>query len=325
MYEDDEIERWRHGDSRSRYPRESAVALHSTPSLSASTMSATSFRSRKSLYSSCSRHSWKSRCTRTGEFCAAGHELIQIPVLDRQRYLQRQEMLLQQEEDQQLHQQRYRHPHDIPSTVTPRTTTGPAAAAASIVIECDCCSRIISKEHYIAGCCLECDIDVCGDCFKNGQSYIDVVLEESRQNDMYDERHQEQQQQNYHHRERYDGRRPTYRGTGRCSYDDYPDPTVFQWSFTGSNTGSNYDENNTLPPVEYFEKDFGKEVGVIQLDFYYTIGTVQTTIVDAIRGTICELFTKSIHKMSPQSYRKILKDPRSYNNERYKKGAKQVL
>jgi hypothetical protein len=221
-------------------------------------------------------------------------------------------MLLQQQEDRQLQQQRYRHPHDIPSTVTPRMMTGPAAA--SIVIECDCCSRIISKEHYIAGCCLECDIDVCGD-FKNGQSYIDVVLEESRQNDMYDERHQQQQQQNYHHHERYNGRRPTYRGTGRVNYDDYPDPTVFQWSFTGSNC----DEDDTLPPVEYFEKDFGKEVGVIRLDFYYTIGTVQTTIVDAIRGTIRELFTKSIHKMSKQSYRKILKDPRSYNNERYKK------
>lgn len=250
----------------------------------------------------------------TGECCAAGHELIQIPVLDRQRYLQQQEIQQQQQEYQQLQQRRYRHPHDAPIKILPMTMVG--SAPAPVVIECDCCSKIISEEHYIAGCCLECDIDVCSDCFKNGQSYIDVVLKESRENDMCDERHQQQQEHNYHYHERYNSSRPTYIGTGRVNYDDYPDPTVFQWSFTGSSI----DENDAVAPIEYFEKDFGKEVGVIRLDFYYTIGTVQTSIVDPIRGTISELFTKSQHKMSQQSYRKILKDPRSYNNERYKKG-----
>jgi hypothetical protein len=133
---------------------------------------------------------------------------------------------------------------------------------------------------------------------------------------MYDECHHEQQQENCHHHERYNGRRPTYIGTGRVNYDDYPDPTAFQWSFTGSSI----DENEDVGPAEYFEKDFGKKVGIVRLDFFYTIGTVRTTIVDPIRGTIRDLFTKSRHKMSQASYRKILKDPRSYNNERYKKG-----
>mmetsp|Transcript_10590 Transcript_10590/g.22617 ORF Transcript_10590/g.22617 Transcript_10590/m.22617 type:complete len:185 (+) Transcript_10590:330-884(+) len=175
----------------------------------------------------------------------------------------------------------------------------------------------MSKGQYIAGCCLECDIDVCGDCFKNGQSYVDVILEESRENDICDEHHREQQQQrqaNGSH-ERHNRHRPTYIGTGRVNYDDYPDPTMFQWTFTGSS-----DPNASVAPIEYFEKDFGKEVGVIRLDFYYTIGTVHTFIVDPVQGTARELFTKSQQKMSQQSYRKILKDPRSYRNERYKKG-----
>ncbi len=316
MYEDDEIESWRRGERR-RYPGENAVALYSSPSLAASSTgsASSSKRSRGSLPSSSSRRSWKSRCRRTGEFCAAGHELIQIPVLDRQRYLQRQEMLQEQHDHQlQQRQQGFRHPYDAPTAVCPIASEG--VGSVPIEIECDCCSRIINEEDYIAGCCLECDIDVCGNCFKNGQSYIDVVLKESRQNDMCDERHQQIKEENHLHRERHNGRRPTYIGTGRVNYDHYPDPTAFQWSFTGSSS----DDPNALGPVEYFEKDFGKAVGVIRLDFYYTIGTIQTTIVDPIRGTIRELFTKSQRKMSVQSYRKILKDPRSYNNERYKKG-----
>ena len=311
MYDDDKIERWRRGD---RNTRNSAMLLHSAPSMSASSTSSSS-RSYISQSTSTSWSSWKSRCIRTGEYCAAGHELVQIPIVDRQRYLQQKEMLLRKQENLQLHQQYYGHPFDAPIAVNSCSIAG--SSPVPIIIECDCCSRVMSKDQYIAGCCLECDIDVCGDCFKNGQSYIDVVLKESRENDMHDERHQQQQQQNYRHHERYNGRRPTYIRTGRVNYDDYPDPTAYQWSFTGSNN----DDNSLIPPVEYFEKDFGKEIGVIRLDFYYTIGTVQTTIVDSVRGIIRQLFTKSQQKMSLQSYRKILKDPRAYNNDRYKKGA----
>ena len=283
-------------------------------SASSSTLSGSSFRSRRSISSSSSWRSWKPRCRRTGEYCAAGHELVQIPAIDRQRYLQRKEMLLQQQqESKQMQEQSCRYPHDPPSNVTPMTML--ATTQSPIIIECDCCSRVISEEHYIAGCCLQCDIDVCKDCFRNGQSYIDVVSKESRENDLCDERDQQQHQDSSQHRERYNGRRPTYMGTGRVSYDEYPDPTAFQWSFTGSGG-----EHDAEIPVEYFEKDFGKEVGVIQLNFYYTIGTVQTTIVDPVRRIERDLFTKSQSKMSQQSYRKILKDPRSYNNERYKKG-----
>ncbi len=319
MYEDDGIERWRRGERR-RHPGERAPAEHSAPSTSVSlSMSAShSSKSQKSLLSSSSSRSWKPRCRRTGEFCAAGHELLQIPVLDRQQYLRRKQMQEEQQEHQ-LQQQRRRHPFDPPSGICPPATQG--AYSGPIEIECDCCSKIMSKEQNIAGCCLECDIDVCGDCFKNGQSYIDVVNEESRQEDMYDERHEQMKEENHLHLQRHNGRRPTYMGTGRVNYDHYPDPTVFQWSFTGSNC----DDPDAIAPAEYFEKDFGKAVGVIRLDFYYTIGTVQTTMVDPIRGTIRELFTKSPHKMSQKSYRKILKNPRSYTNERYKKGSSKSI
>lgn len=252
----------------------------------------------------------------TGEYCAAGHELIQIPVTDRQRYLQQKEWLLQQQEEQQLQLQGYHHPHDGPLAVVENASL---SSSTPIIIECDCCFKIMRKDQFIAGCCVECDIDVCGNCFKKGQSYIDVIMEESRENDMCDDHHQEQQHQlqAYHNHERHNRHRPTYIGTGRVNYDDYPDPTIFQWAFTGSS-----DPNASVAPIEYFEKDFGKEVGVIRLDFYYTIGTVHTFVVDAVRGTVRELFTKSQQKMSKQSFRKILKDPRSYRNERYKKGRK---
>jgi hypothetical protein len=109
--------------------------------------------------------------------------------------------------------------------------------------------------------------------------------------------------------QRYSGRRPTYKGTGRVNYDEYPDPTVFQWTFTGSSKSQ---------AIEYFEKDFGNELGLVKLDFFYTRGTVRTILVHPIKGERL-LFWKASERISPQSYRKILKDPRSHNNRRYKK------
>lgn len=68
--------------------------------------------------------------------------------------------------------------------------------------------------------------------------------------------------------------------------------------------------------MEYFEKDFGKELGCVLLDFYYTRGCVMTSLLHPTKGAT-SLFSKSHYKLSPQSYRKILKDPRSYNDRRY--------
>ena len=333
----------------------SKTTIKSTLSRASSTPSAASSSS------SSSSSSWKSSvCKSTGEFCAAGHELLQIPTLDRQRYLQRKQL-------QQL-QHNASSQHSISSISL--ITASKATPASSIIIECDCCSKIISKSihdnEYIAGCCLECDIDVCSHCFKNGQSYEDVVLKEwSRINNHDDnsssantrssnddndeeqqlmlEQHQRQQQQ-YHNNnneqrpQRYNRCRPTDIGTGRVNYDDYPDPTVYQWSFTGSSSNENESDENhnynnveveeeiSLYPIEYFEKDFGNEIGIIQLDFYYTIGMIQTYLVHPYDGRMDLFTTRSTpKKLSTDSYRKILKDPRSYNNERYKKKQQQAL
>jgi hypothetical protein len=342
-----------------------------TASLSSSSSTAKSSLTRaSSTPSASSSSSWKSSvCKRTGEFCAAGHELLQIPTLDRQRYLQRKQL------------QQLQNSGEQPASIS-MIAASKATPATSIIIECDCCSKIISKiqGEYIAGCCLECDIDVCSHCFKNGQSYEDVVLKEwsrindndnndtstngndcNNNNELYNNNNNnnnnnnEQQMmvehQQYHNNNneqrprRYNRRRPTYAGTGRVNYDDYPDPTVYQWSFTGSsscgssssNDNDNHnDENynysyNTIEeetdiyPIEYFEKDFGNEIGIIQLDFYYTIGMIQTYLIHPYDGRI-DLFTTTSTKkklLSKDSYCKVLKDPRSYNNERYKK--KQVL
>jgi hypothetical protein len=209
----------------------------------------------------------------TQEFCAAGHELVAIPTVVRQRYLQKRDKL----------------------DVLP-------------VIECDCCSKEI-RDVMIAGCDMTCDVDICKDCFKNGQSYEDVL--EDRRPDCSSCYQQPNKQRNHSKsRQRYNGRRPTYRGTGRVSYDEYPDPTAFQWKFTGSSKSR---------PVEYFEKDFGPQVGVVLLDMYYTTGTVQTTLLHPTRGDERVLFSNDNNsRISTHSYRKILKEPCSHNNRRYK-------
>ena len=255
--------------------------------------------------------SWQSRCHGTGEYCAAGHEFLRIPTSDRQHYLRRKQQQQQQQNTKVMSQ-------------TP------------IIIECDCCSKIIPANDFIAGCCFHCDIDLCADCYQKGQSYLDVILKQSRDADCQDAVETEcqiQKQQLYHQR-RYNGTRPTYLGTGRINYDDYPDPTVYQWSFTGCNTGAEDvvldDGSRVVYPIEYFEKDFGKTIGIIQLDFYYTIGTLSTYLIHPRHGTR-DLFTaphtqssqgRLPKRLSQESYRKILKDPRTYTNTRYKKQTK---
>ena len=269
--------------------------------------------------SSSSSSSLKLRFKRTGEYCANGHELIQIPTADRRRYLQRKQFLLM-------------------ASSTSRSAGAMEDAendGNAIVIECDCCSRNIDDDtdECIAACCLECDIDLCSNCYQNGQSVEDVLLKESREEDVEDEleRTELRKLQRRNDADRYNGVRPTYADTGRVSYDDYPDPTAFQWEFTGEGVIECGGEGEAAVgpyPVEYFEKDFGKQIGIVRLDFYYSIGTVTTTSIgDGISGggyyKPRELFSSfeggRRRKISGRSYRNILKDPRSYTNERYHK------
>lgn len=209
----------------------------------------------------------------TQEYCVAGHELVEVSTIVRQRHLQERDQL----------------------EVMP-------------MIECDCCSKEI-RDEFIAGCDVVCDIDICKDCFKNGQSFEDVLGERRKQSEVCGDNDDNNNSKAFldARRQRYNGRRPTYRGTGRVTYDDYPDPTVYQWKFTGSSKSR---------PIEYFEKDFGSEIGVVLLDMYYTQGTVETSLVHPIKGERI-LFT-TVERISSQSYHKILKEPCFHNKRRYK-------
>lgn len=103
--------------------------------------------------------------------------------------------------------------------------------------------------------------------------------------------------------ERYNGRRPT--DGRRVSYEHYPDPTNYGWTFTGSCNGGR---------AEFFEKDFGS-MGIVKLDFYYTTGTVKT-VLDHPRQGVTQLFAKG-DDLSPELYRQILVNPREHTNVRY--------
>jgi hypothetical protein len=209
----------------------------------------------------------------THEYCAAGHQLGRVCAIQRKRHLQDRDNL-----------------------------------SAAPTIECDCCSKEITNEQ-IAGCCLECDIDFCENCFKSGQSFEDVLKDRIPEVDEeLRPRRRELQEE-----ERHNGQRPTYKGSGRVSYDDYPDPTSFQWTFTGS---------CEIGCVEFFEKDFAR-LGVVKLDFFYAKGKLRTVLDHPKKGKR-RLFAKG-KKLAPKLYRKILLDPRTHTDKRYHKRRKLLV
>jgi hypothetical protein len=166
------------------------------------------------------------------------------------------------------------------------------------VIECNRCSRVI-RSAYIAGCCMSCDLDICEECFEaGGQSFEDLQFEQ----ELLDA-----DEPGRAYGARYNAQRPTYMRTGRVSYDDYPDPTVFMWDFTGS---------NELDAVEFFEKDYGAKLGVVKLDFFYAKGKIRTILDHKTKG-LRPLFVKN-EKISSKLYSKILQDPRRYAMKAFK-------
>jgi hypothetical protein len=108
---------------------------------------------------------------------------------------------------------------------------------------------------------------------------------------------------------RYNGIRPndnqSSSSRSRVSWEDYPDPTDFNWIFTGSSEAS---------CVEFFEMTTD-DGALVKLDFYYTTGTVKTSMVHPTRGPT-QLFARG-SSVSPQLYRDILAYPRVHTNVRY--------
>jgi len=111
-----------------------------------------------------------------------------------------------------------------------------------------------------------------------------------------------QQQQQQQQEKRYNGMRPNYKGT-RVSAMEYPDPTNFGWTFTGSAEESY---------VEYFEKRLN--LGLIKLDFYYTTATIKTILCHPTMGTN-QLFRNTV---DPNTYKNILQNPRAHTNMGYR-------
>jgi hypothetical protein len=103
---------------------------------------------------------------------------------------------------------------------------------------------------------------------------------------------------------RYNGIRPNYDGQ-RISLELYPDPTLFDgWRFTGSQQDSR---------VEFFEKTMN--IGTVKLDFYYTTGTVKTTLYHITTGRN-QLFRGGL---TPEQYAAVLNNPRAHTNQGYRR------
>ena len=108
---------------------------------------------------------------------------------------------------------------------------------------------------------------------------------------------------------RYNDVRPNYR-QARVSIADYPDPVDYGWTFTGSIEAS---------LVEFFEKIYDDVTGdggstLVKLDWYYTTGTIKTSLDHPTRGPN-QLFGKQV---SPEEYIQILLNPRAHTNVRYR-------
>lgn len=98
-------------------------------------------------------------------------------------------------------------------------------------------------------------------------------------------------------RQRDNGQRPTDLSK-RVPLSEYPDPTDFGWTFTGSNDNK----------VEFFENDDG-----VKLDWYFTTATVKTSLDHPQQGKT-QLFGS---RVTPNIYLEILLNPRAHTNERY--------
>jgi hypothetical protein len=102
---------------------------------------------------------------------------------------------------------------------------------------------------------------------------------------------------------RYNQIRPDYEGQ-RISEQLFPDPSSFGWRFTGSQQASR---------VEFFEKTLN--IGLVKLDFYYTTGTVKTTLYHPSSGKN-QLFRGGL---TPELYAQVLNNPRAHTNHGYRR------
>jgi hypothetical protein len=99
-------------------------------------------------------------------------------------------------------------------------------------------------------------------------------------------------------KKRYNGQRPIDYSR-RVDWVHYPDPTECGWTFTGS-----------WDVTEFFENNDG-----VKLDWYFTTGTVKTSLDHPTQGRT-QLFAA---KVDPETYVSILHNPRAHTGKRYQK------
>ena len=104
---------------------------------------------------------------------------------------------------------------------------------------------------------------------------------------------------------RYNGQRPIITTSTCHRVLHFPDPTLFGWIFTGS-------ADNV---VEFFEKTT-MDGSVVKLDFYFTTGTVKTSMDHPTQGKT-QLFAKKGDSITPELFRQILENPRAHTSIRY--------
>ena len=116
---------------------------------------------------------------------------------------------------------------------------------------------------------------------------------------------------------RYNSLRPDYASAGgRVPFELYPDPTLFGWAFTGSCSEPSR--------VEFYERaaDDGSG-GVVKLDFFYSTGTVKTSLHHPGRGKPTQLFGRAGNAngpqpaITPEQYVEVLRNPRAHTGGRY--------
>jgi hypothetical protein len=106
---------------------------------------------------------------------------------------------------------------------------------------------------------------------------------------------------------RYNQQQPAQRFQNRrVNPQLYPSPTQFGWEFTGS-----------WEAVEFYQKqennDNSNNDHVIKLDFYFTTGTIKTSLDHPVQGRT-QMFGR---KVSPEEYISILMTPRTHTGRRY--------
>jgi len=91
----------------------------------------------------------------------------------------------------------------------------------------------------------------------------------------------------------------------RVTFEDYPDPITFGWTFTGS-----------WEAVEFFERTMSSaepQETLVKLDWYFTTATVKTALDHPVQGKT-QLFAKDCN---PHQYAQVLTNPRTHTGKRY--------